>query len=373
MIAKMSKLLITGGTGFLGGCVLAKALKKYPLKDILILARNTEDYSALKRVKGNLSRFGIAPELIAEITDENIIKGDLAEPESFIDNPALNDVTHVINCAAVASFGKNPLIWKVNVEGTFAFAQRMAQVPGLKRFIHVGTAMSCLPEPGENITESLLHADESEHIVEYTKSKATIERKMHDELPTLPLVIARPSIIVGHSELGCEPSSSIFWVFKMALTLGKFMCSLEDKIDVIPVDFCADALLTLMESEQTRREVYHISAGKEYSVRFAEIDQAMAKAGGTKLVADKYDTVDLDYFVNIRKSFSDLFGDCNERVMLRAINLYGQFSRLNVTFDNAKILRLGVPAPRKFTSYIDKCVASTRGKSIMEMMACDFK
>jgi hypothetical protein len=63
-------------------------------------------------------------------------------------------VTHVLNCAAVASFGNNPLIWKVNVEGTLQFAQRMAQVAGLQRFLHVGTAMSCSPEPDSLVAES---------------------------------------------------------------------------------------------------------------------------------------------------------------------------------------------------------------------------
>jgi nucleoside-diphosphate-sugar epimerase len=59
----------------------------------------------------------------------------------------------VLNCAAVASFGSNPLIWKVNVEGTLRLAQRMAQVGG-QRFLHVGTAMSCSPEPDSLVAES---------------------------------------------------------------------------------------------------------------------------------------------------------------------------------------------------------------------------
>lgn len=369
----MGKLLITGCTGFLGGCVLSYALKKYNIKDILILARTAENYPALTRVQDNLARFGLSPEITSQLTGSNIIEGDLAQPELFLNNPYLNEVTHVINCAAVASFGKNPLIWKVNVEGTFAFAKRMSEIASLQRFVHVGTAMSCLPTPGHNIKESLIIADNSQHIVDYTRAKAAIERKMREELPELPLVIARPSIIVGHSELGCQPSSSIFWVFKMALTLGKFMCNLQDRIDVVPVDFCAEALLALTENENVKNEIYHISAGPEYSVNFAEIDQAMAQAGGTEPVADNYRMVDMGYFMGIRKSFPLLFGECNERIILRAINLYGQFSRLNVTFDNTQLLHLGVSAPRKFTSYIDKCVDSTRGQSVTEMMACDFK
>ena len=73
----------------------------------------------------------------------------------------------------------------------------------------------------------------------------------------MPLTIARPSI-VGHTRLGCQPSSSIFWVFGMALMLRKFMCSLEDNIDVIPADYCADALVMLMNSETLENDVSHL-------------------------------------------------------------------------------------------------------------------
>lgn len=87
-----------------------------------------------------------------------------------------------------------------------------------------------------------------------------------------------PSIVVGHTHHGCRPSSSIFWVFSMGLMLQKFMYSMEDRIDVIPVDYCADALLMLLNQPLAHGEVVHISAGEENSVKFAEIDRAMAQA-----------------------------------------------------------------------------------------------
>jgi hypothetical protein len=43
--------------------------------------------------------------------------------------------------------------------------------------------------------------------------------------------------------------------------LQKFMCSMEDRIDVIPVDYCADALLMLL-NQPLAQEVVHISAGR---------------------------------------------------------------------------------------------------------------
>lgn len=86
----------------------------------------------------------------------------------------------------------------------------MAQVAGLQRFVHVGTAMACTPEADTVVDERVLSTENDAHLVEYTKSKSAIECLLAEHCPTLPLVFARPSIVVGHTRLGCQPSSSIF-------------------------------------------------------------------------------------------------------------------------------------------------------------------
>ncbi|UZH01281.1 SDR family oxidoreductase (plasmid) [Pantoea anthophila] len=369
----MKNILITGSTGFLGGAVVASLLQNSPRDRLLLLVRGENVEEGVNRVKTNLKNFGLDESLISTIESDNILLGDLAFTENFIHDTRLDDVTHVINCAAVASFGNNPFIWKVNVEGTFQFAERMSRVAGLKKFIHVGTAMSCAPEPGSLVTESGLDSSRDQHVVEYTWSKASIEKLMTEKLPGLPLVIARPSIVVGHSDQGCLPSASIFWVFRMVLALGKFTCELGDRIDVVPVDYCAEALVLLLDAEAVINEVIHISAGAQSSVTFAEIDEAMARASGEKALGPDYQKVSYKHLAESRRTFKDLFGPCNERIMLRAMNLYGHFSNLNVVFDNSKLLQLGMSRPSRFTDYLDRCVVTTRNSTIAELMQVDFK
>lgn len=369
----MKNILITGSTGFLGEAVVASLLQNRVKDRLLLLVRDESVEGGLRRLKANLKNFGLNESLINMIAQENILLGDLALTENFITDPRINDVTHVINCAAVASFGNNPSIWKVNVDGTFQFAERMSRVAGLKKFIHVGTAMSCAPEPGSLVTEREPGSHREQHIVEYTWSKASIEKLMTEKLPGLPLVIARPSIVIGHSDQGCLPSASIFWVFRMVLALGKFTCDLDDRIDVIPVDYCAEALVLLLDAEEVINEVIHISAGTQSSVTFAEIDEAMAKASGSRALGVNYQKVSFKQLSDSRRTFKDLFGPCNERIMLRAMNLYGHFSNLNVVFDNSKLLQLGMNKPSRFTDYLDRCVLTTRDSTIAELMQVDFK
>ncbi|GDX04691.1 SDR family oxidoreductase [Buttiauxella sp. A111] len=369
----MSKLLITGATGFLGGAVLARALSDTSIESILLLVRADSANEGVARIKNNLANFGCSEALLSKINENNILLGDLAYSENFLNDERLSSVTHVINSAAVASFGDNALIWKVNVEGTLKFVKRMADVSGLVRFVHVGTAMSCVPEAGTLVTESMARKPEEEHLVQYTWSKSTIEQLMMEHCPQLPLVIARPSIVVGHSEEGCRPSSSIFWVFRMALMLGKFMCSMEDKIDVIPVDYCAEALLLLARRSELTEKVYHISAGDAGSTQFVEIDRAMASALNQNPIYATYQQVDYSELVRNRRNFKEIYGPCNERLMLRAMRLYGEFSMLNVRFSNKKLLDLGMSPPPRFVDYISRCVETTRDFSIPELMKVDFK
>ncbi|EOV9007100.1 SDR family oxidoreductase [Cronobacter malonaticus] len=369
----MKTLLITGVTGFLGGAVLEKILQRTEKINLLLLVRAQNSEAGLSRVLSNMRKFNLSEAQLAMLNTTQVLCGDLGEPESFLHDTRLDSVTHVINCAAVASFGNNPLIWKVNVEGTLAFARRMAEVTGLQRFLHVGTAMSCTPEQHSLVPESTEFRENAEHLVAYTHSKSTIEQLMRQHCPQLPLLIARPSIVVGHTHHGCLPSTSIFWVFSMGLMLQKFMCSLEDRVDVIPVDYCAEALLLLLDKEIAQGEVVHISAGEENSVRFADIDIAMAKAQEKAPIADNYAQVSYETLVKMRRELKDIFGPCNERLMLKAMRLYGAFATLNVRFCNDKLLKLGMPKPPRFTDYIARCVQTTNGLTIPQQMEVDFK
>ncbi|EPN1632591.1 SDR family oxidoreductase [Cronobacter dublinensis] len=369
----MTTLLITGATGFLGGAVVEKILQRTEKMNLLLLVRAGDSEAGLERILSNMRKFNLNEDQLSRLTTSHILCGDLGEPKRFLADPRLDSVTHVINCAAVASFGNNPLIWKVNVEGTLAFARRMNNVAGLQRFLHVGTAMSCTPAPNSLVPESAEFRENAEHLVTYTHSKSTIEQLMRQHCPQLPLIIARPSIVVGHTHHGCLPSTSIFWVFSMGLMLQKFMCSLEDRVDVIPVDYCAQALLLLLEKEIAPGEVVHISAGEENSVRFADIDIAMAQAQKKAPVADNYAQVSYESLVKMRRELKTIFGPCNERLMLKAMRLYGSFATLNVRFSNDKLLRLGMPKPPRFTDYIARCVQTTKGLTIPQQMEVDFK
>jgi nucleoside-diphosphate-sugar epimerase len=369
----MEYILVTGATGFLGAAVVANLIRAGRAASLLLLVRAENAAEGVVRMAAALERLEVPAAEAEQLSPQQILIGDLGKVAGFTDDARLDRVTHVINCAAIASFSNNPLIWPVNVDGTFAFAQRMARSGRLRRFLHVGTAMACGTGNDSPVFESWELAEAEAHLVPYTASKAEIEKRIRAELPELPFVVARPSIVVGHRQLGCKPSGSIFWVFRMGHLLEQFTCELDEKIDVIPVDYCADALVTLSLKEHLTHDLYHISAGPQASCSFGEIDTALAQGLGRLPVGSRYRKVSSTGLAQLAEAFQARIGPCNKRLVLRALRLYAGFAELNYVFDNSRLQAEGVPLPPPFSGYVGLCAQTSKHTSIQEQMHWDFK
>lgn len=372
---EFEKILISGATGFLGGAILMEALRRGPADRLLLLARGETPEHALQRVRDNLRGFAADERLLASLSEKQILCADLETISECSGDPRLDQVATVIHSAALATFSNNPALGRINVEGTRALARLMHQRPALRRFFFVGTAMACGPEAdagtyiGE-LEELPLH---DVHLVPYTHSKALAEHVLRHEFPDLPAIMLRPSIIVGDSHLGCTASQSIFWVFLVAHMLSSFTVELDDKIDVVPVDWCARAILDLTERPTLRQKVYHLSAGKTSSVTFSEVDLSLAQARGTAPMGQSYRRVPETQLRSLLPKMRECIPGCNDRLLMRALKLYGGFAGLSYVFDNAHILAEDIPAPPRFTDYLDLCFESCKNVPIANQMEWDFK
>jgi len=366
------RILLTGATGFLGGTVAAKLLREERWENVLLLVRAPSPPEALERLTKSLNRFEVGEKLLKKLSLDQIVCGGLDALPSVAVDARLARITQVVNCAAVTSFGQNPNTWPTNVEHTLAFARQVATLPRLERFIHVSTAMICGSNPPRVVFEDSYPATGVHHLVGYTGSKAKAEAMLRKELTGLPFFIVRPSIIVGHSRLGCKPSGSIFWGFRMADALRMVTCDVDAVVDVIPVDYCAKALLHLMDADELAHPTYHISAGRDHSSSFREIGHAFARALGETRPAD-YRRVTYGDVAALQNQFTEIFGPGNKRSMLAAARLYGTFAGLNTTFDNHRLLAEGMEPPPAFADYLGVCVQSSREIPIAQQMMVDFE
>jgi nucleoside-diphosphate-sugar epimerase len=158
----------------------------------------------------------------------------------------------------------------------------------------------------------------------------------------------------------------------MALALKAFPCALHQKIDVVPVDYCADALYLLLTKPKLKYDSYHISAGEKHSSSFAEIDQAIAKATGRAEIKD-YKQKSYEQILKMKDQFKALLGECNRRLVAKAIKTYGNFSTLELAFDNKRLMEEGMSGPTPLAKYAGLCELTSKDILISEQMKFDYK
>ena len=292
----------------------------------------------------------------------------------------------MVHCAALTSFGANTRVFSTNVDGTLRFVHHLRQVATIERFLHVSTAMICGDQPERLVQEDKYPHARVNHLVNYTESKAEAERLLRLTLPGFPLIVVRPTIIVGHTRLGCSPSGSIYWTFRMADALGMITCDSDARMDVIPVDYAAAALRLLLLKPQLLNSTYHISAGEESCCTWREIAAAfsatrvesrqLAVAGGGDEPAGPgdatYRTVAFEEIAARRPEFDTIFGPCNKKFMLAAASLYAGFAELDTVFDPSRLRAEGMPAPSRFADYLHVCERTSARHTIADQGTVDF-
>ena len=85
----MKLLLLTGATGFLGGAVLDKLLDNCNNINLLLLVRAPTPQAGLERIKENMRKFNVCEERLHALTNDNILPGDLNNPEAGNDSNLL--------------------------------------------------------------------------------------------------------------------------------------------------------------------------------------------------------------------------------------------------------------------------------------------
>ena len=283
---------------------------------------------------------GSARRIVRLPKNVKVLRGDLLS-EDWHASPHLDGVTHVLHLAASTSFGNSRGIRTTNVGGALSVAKAM-RGRRLERFVYTGTAAICGASPKPVVHEDDYPNERATHLVAYTRSKAEAERLLAEQFSDLPVVFARPSIVVGHTELGCKPSGSIFWVLRAVEALRFITWDLDNRIDVVPVDWAASALGHLLFAPSLKHNRYHVSAGKGSSIRWKELAAEYARLrGGTS--QDRYEIGGMRQLTV--KRVMQAAGDGHPRHLLHALELYYRFCSLDLVFDNCRLLKEGVPGP----------------------------
>jgi dihydroflavonol-4-reductase len=178
MMHDAGKILVTGGTGFVGSAVVRR-LAQEPSCSLRVLVRPTGDRHLLDNLPGS-------PEVMI---------GDVRDKRSLLQ--ALEGCSLVVNCAGRNSFWERTRrpYRELNVEAVQAVAEAALE-SGIDKMVHVSTAMAYGFPADSPFTEN---SAPGTHASEYARSKAQGDRIALRlcETAGLPLVIVYLAAVVG--------------------------------------------------------------------------------------------------------------------------------------------------------------------------------
>ncbi len=234
------KVLITGGTGFLGQHLMLK-LKKLEYQ-ISILGRNQ----------------GIGKQL--ESQNVQFFPIDLTDQEAIIN--ACQGQDYVFHCGALsAPWGKYQDFYNTNVLGTKNIIEG-CQKANVKRLIYVSTSSVYFDFCHRlNISEN---SPLPEPVNAYAKSKQLAEQEINQAYQEgLPVITIRPRGIFGPGDKAILPR-----LIKVSQTLGiPLINGGEACIDVTYVENVVDALLLCQNAPKTAEgKIFNITNGEPITI-----------------------------------------------------------------------------------------------------------
>jgi thioester reductase-like protein len=260
-------ILLTGATGFLGMDALARLIEREE-ESIVVLVRARDDDAVRERLEALLARLYDEPPAAAARV--RAVRGDLLQAGLGLSGKdrerLIGSVDRIIHCAASISF-ELPLVQarEINVEGVarvVELAREIAAGGSLRRLVHVSTAYVSGLHAGEFGEEDLDVGQEFRNTYERSKNEA---EQLLRGASDLPLAVARPSIVVGHSASGWTPVFNVLYWPMRAFERGLLeeLPAREDSIvDFVPVDYVTDGILALLDDEGAHG-TYNLVAGEE--------------------------------------------------------------------------------------------------------------
>jgi len=277
-------IFLTGSTGYIGAHVAAKLLQEYGASlNVLVRARDTRE--AEMRLWQAWQLHLDFPRFYEHLqTRVRIFPGDLTASQFSLARDHYDRLIHttdsVIHCAASLNRKSEKSCLNVNLRGTLEavqLAMRVHHYHGLRRFSHVSTVAVAGKRKDEVVTEDNSIDWERSDYDPYARTKKFCEHMIRQLLPEVPITIFRPSIVLGDSR---RPETTQFdmvkaFVFLAGLPVLPF--SPNDKVDIVNVDFVADAIADLHQKDQTQFDTYHLSSGRS-SQTFRQLTNALATA-----------------------------------------------------------------------------------------------
>ncbi len=368
-------VLVTGATGNIGAKLTARLLATDSDVQLILLVRGSSPARARERAEDVLKI--TEPDLPQScIRRVAVVCGDITWgrfglSEGEYDALACR-ITHIVHLAASTKFN-SPLTdaREVNVSGTvkvMEFAQRAHQLGKLKGAAYLSTAFVCGGKEGEFTEDDPGDGQNFSNSYELTKWEA--ECHVRSLMRELPITIFRPSIVVGDSHTGRTLFLNALYTplrYIMAGQVRVLPGSPRALLDVVPVDYVADAVRHIFLGGQSSGKTYHLVASRRAS---CTVDEIVSHALNYVRRRVSCDAVPVIRYMS-RNEYESHFEGCQGREkrvrdMLRVFEPYVNPRVAFTDTNTAAALHCTDISPEPLTDYLDNlldyCFRSNWGR-----------
>lgn len=277
----MNTILLTGATGNLGSRILVEFLKDPNIRfKLLVFGKDQKDVE--EQIDKILLFWGANPVLKNRIDP---LVGDMTAGEylGFSKETYLElakEVTHIIHCAANFKLDLSlEDARKSIVEGTkylVLFGKKCQEENrSFKRFNYISSLDAAGDLQGE-IKEEFLGDKQKGYLNTYQAAKAEAEELLQNEYieNNFPITVYRPSMLVGDSENGkiINPQSLYHIINDMFLNPESMVLPGKDfRVDPMPINFLAEGIYQMYDSNETLGKVYHFVSGQNASLTLPKL------------------------------------------------------------------------------------------------------
>lgn len=257
-------ILLTGGTGHIGQALLPRLLAE-PDTRVIALVRASDETHLSARLERLRAPLGEAGARLEAVRGDVVLDGlglSAADRERL-----LGECDAVIHSAAAVRFDlpeANAADQNIRgAEGALGLARALAERGRLRRHDHVSTCYIAGDRRGRVLESEIDVGQGFRNSYEWSKCQAEL-RMAAARAEGLPLAVHRPSIVVGDSATGAtEAFNVLYWPLKLYARGWWRTCpgSAEALVDIVPVDFVAEALVRLRQDPATVGGTYHLAVG----------------------------------------------------------------------------------------------------------------
>jgi NAD(P)-dependent dehydrogenase (short-subunit alcohol dehydrogenase family) len=265
---------VTGATGFIGQFLVANLLKRG--EPVYVLVRK----SSLKKLSAQRAAWGAdEKQVVAVIGDLSLKNLGVADADV---KKLKGKVRHFFHLAAIYDVKATAEAQQIaNVEGT-RHAIELAGAVQAGCFHHVSSIAAAGLYDGTFREDMFEEAEDLDH--PYFKTKHDSEGLVRRDCKR-PFRIYRPGIVVGHSKTGyIDKIDGPYYFFKFLQKLRELlppwmpMIGIEGgRINIVPVDFVADALDYLAHKRGLDGKCFHLTDPAPH--RIGEVLNIFARAG----------------------------------------------------------------------------------------------